>query len=180
VDVLPSVDADGGVSADELVRRLVKAASDISSSLFDGRILGLLNGLKRIDGYGAALTEQVLLSDMSGAGAGYAQTSVMDIIKLIVFAGGVGLASVLCCGIAYGTCKVDGSQHAQIEELNKEKDKGKEKKIFSVKKEKATAEEKQSLAVDAAEEEDGDVEEAGATPRMGSQVPSRALSGDMD
>jgi hypothetical protein len=55
------------------------------------------------------------------------------------------LACGLCASILYGTCRVDGSQHPQIEELQKAhkatKDKARQQR------EQASAEEKQSLAM---------------------------------
>jgi hypothetical protein len=135
----------GDASADELVQKLVQEASDVASPLFDQRVLGRLNGLKRIDGYGSALTEVVLLADVQSTGLGYAKTSIADVLKLVVFAGGVLLACGLCASILYGTCRVDGSQHPQIEDLQKAhkatKDKARQQR------EQASAEEKQSLAM---------------------------------
>ena len=61
---------------------------------------------------------------------------------MLVFAGGVLLACGLVCGILYGTCKRDGSQHDQVENLAKDFAAAKARK----EKEKATSEEKLSLA----------------------------------
>ena len=70
VDVLPATaaggaaDGGGGPSAEELVAKLIEMGGDAASSLFEGRVLGLLNGAKRVEGVGLAVRDEVLLDDL--------------------------------------------------------------------------------------------------------------------
>ena len=69
LDVLPpassgGAEAEGQPSSDELLERFVSLGTDGGSSLYDGRALGLLNGLKRLDGLGSAVVEHTLLEGL--------------------------------------------------------------------------------------------------------------------
>ena len=117
----------------------------------------------------------MLLDDLQGVSSGYTKMSVLDVLTSIIFLGSLVLATALICGIIYGTCRRDGSQHEQIENVPQG---GKGTKQRKEEAKKGTAEEKRSLAAaedDEDDEDDGrdDVERAGG----GAGVATRAVLG---
>lgn len=86
-----------------LLRALVRAVSDLDSALFDTRVLGRLDSIKELLGPGGS-DEAVLAEGIGEAGEGSSRLSLLDMLKLTVFAGGVLLALALLVGICYGAC----------------------------------------------------------------------------
>ena len=170
VDVLPASlmrpevdDVASGGTPEELLTRLLSLASDLSSSLFEARVLGMLDELKRLDGYGGG-SEETLATDLQQAGLGAAKFSILDVLKLVVFTGGVLLAAGLVVGICYGTC-VQSAGGEKIEAIVRKPlgGAGGAGRKNGKPADKGTPEEKRSLAQEANddEEEDEEDEEAG-------------------
>lgn len=99
VDLLPDADA-AGASPSDLVERLRKTASDLSNPMFDTRVLGQLDAIRRIDMIDAVgrSSDIIISDDVQQRGTKYAKTSIAELLVLIAFAGGVLLAAGLIAG----------------------------------------------------------------------------------
>jgi len=118
VDLLP-----GEPPSLELKARLVDLASYEGSALFQGRVLGMLDGLKELLG---SEQVQVLLAATSRPNRESAKAKPNPVVSLLLPLIGVGLVSYLTCQILYGVaCKGCCSAQKVVEQPNAEQPKAK-------------------------------------------------------